>query len=168
MQSGAAVCTAAPLFFYYRRLYPYPVPDGLPVVTGHRIRHIGTLAPKPPLWRSWPASPVQYLIRTLIQFSRCKGGKTENSPYQPFTEDNEWLSSVKDRQGCLSQFKTIKNGFHQLELEFLVQVFVKEAIDRAAGIVQFKLAEFQHISLIMAQNLFKRRIITIFRLYDGG
>ena len=60
------------------------------------------------------------LIRTLIQFSRCKGGKTENSPYQPFTEDNELLSSVKDRQGYLSQLKTVKNRFHQFELEFLV------------------------------------------------
>lgn len=40
-------CTkaAAPLFFLLA-YHPYPVPDGLPVVTGQRFLRIGTLAPE--------------------------------------------------------------------------------------------------------------------------
>lgn len=65
------------------------------------------------------------------------------------------------------QFKTVKNGFHQFELKFLVQFFIEAGIDRTAGIVQFKLTEFQHIPLIMSQYLLKHCIIAVFRLYDG-
>ena len=74
---------------------------------------------------------------------------------------------MKDRQICLAQFKPVLNFFYQLELEFLIQVLIIADIDFPAGIVQFELAQLQHISLVVIQNGLNRTLIAFLRVQNG-
>lgn len=85
----------------------------------------------------------------------------------PFTREDRPSSPVKDRQICLSQFKPVLNFFYQLELEFLIQVLIVADIDFSAGIVQFELAQFQHISLVVVQNRLNCAFIAVLCVQNG-